>query len=44
MFNTIDLFAGTGGLSYGFLMTGMFRFVAATEINENARNTYKKNI
>lgn len=44
MYNTIDLFAGAGGLSYGFLMTGMFRFVAAAEINENARNTYKKNI
>lgn len=44
MFNTIDLFAGAGGLSYGFLMTGKFRLVAAAEINENARNTYKKNI
>lgn len=44
MYNTIDLFAGAGGLSYGFLMTGMFKFVAAAEINENARNTYKENI
>lgn len=44
MYNTIDLFAGAGGLSCGFLMTGMFKLVAAAEINENARNTYKKNI
>lgn len=41
---TIDLFAGAGGLSLGFLHTGRFQLVAAAEINKNARNTYKKNI
>ena len=44
MFNTIDLFAGAGGLSYGFIMTGMFKMVAAAEINDNAKATYMKNI
>ena len=41
---TIDLFAGAGGLSLGFLQTGRFQLVAAAEINPNARNTYAKNI
>lgn len=44
MINTIDLFAGAGGLSLGFMMTKQFNLLAAAEINENARNTYKKNI
>lgn len=44
MYNTIDLFAGAGGLSYGFIMNGNYRIVAAAEINESARKTYKKNI
>lgn len=44
MIKTIDLFAGAGGLSYGFKMTGKFQFVAAAEINKNAQKTYKKNI
>ena len=44
MMKTIDLFAGAGGLSYGFEMTGKFKIVAAAEINANARRTYKKNI
>lgn len=35
-YTTIDLFAGAGGLSYGFLQTGRFKLVAAAEINENA--------
>ena len=43
-YTVIDLFAGAGGLSYGFLQTGRFEIVAAAEINENARKTYKKNI
>lgn len=44
MLKTIDLFAGAGGLSLGFKMTGRFKLVAAAEINENARATYKKNL
>lgn len=44
MIKTIDLFAGAGGLSYGFLLTGEYQIVAAAEINKNARKTYKKNI
>lgn len=44
MLKTIDLFAGAGGLSLGFKMTGQFELVAAAEINENARKTYKKNL
>ena len=44
MYNTIDLFAGAGGLSYGYIMNGNYRIVAAAEINENARKTYRKNI
>lgn len=41
---TIDLFAGAGGLSLGFIMTGQYELVAAAEINENAKATYKKNL
>lgn len=44
MFKTIDLFAGAGGLSLGFKMTGQFELVAAAEKNENAKATYKKNL
>lgn len=43
MYKTIDLFAGAGGLSYGFEMTNKFQIVAAAEKNENAKKTYKKN-
>ena len=44
MIKTIDLFAGAGGLSYGFKMTGKFEFAAAAEINKYARETYRRNI
>lgn len=44
MLKTMDLFAGAGGLSFGFQQTGGFKLVAAAEINKNARETYKANI
>lgn len=44
MIKTIDLFAGAGGLSFGFLMVGEYQLVAAAEINKSARETYKVNI
>ena len=44
MYKTIDLFAGAGGLSYGFLQTGQFQLVAAAELSKNAQATYKVNI
>lgn len=44
MYKTIDLFAGAGGLSLGFKQTGKFQLLAAAEIKEAARETYKKNI
>ena len=44
MYKTIDLFAGAGGLSYGFLQTEQFQLVAAAELNKNAQATYKANI
>lgn len=33
-YKVIDLFAGAGGLSYGFLQTDRFRLVAAAEIQQ----------
>lgn len=44
MLRTIDLFAGAGGLSLGFEMTGQFEVLAAAEINKNAQATYRKNL
>lgn len=43
MYKTIDLFAGAGGLSYGFEMTGDFFVVAAAENNKYAQDTYLAN-
>ena len=43
MLKTIDLFAGAGGLSYGFESTNEFLIVAAAENNSNARKTYVEN-
>lgn len=40
---TIDIFAGAGGLSNGFIQTGAFDIKVAIEINKNARATYKFN-
>ncbi len=43
MLKTIDLFAGAGGLSFGFEETNEFVIVAAAENNANARETYIAN-
>jgi DNA (cytosine-5)-methyltransferase 1 len=43
MYKVVDLFAGAGGLSYGFAQTGKFQIVAAAENNTNARATYRAN-
>lgn len=42
-YSIVDLFAGAGGLSYGFLQTKRFLIKAAFELNANARRTYKRN-
>lgn len=42
-YSVVDLFAGAGGLSYGFLQTGRFSIKAAFENNRNAQETYKRN-
>jgi len=42
-YSVVDLFAGAGGLSYGFLQTGRFSIKAAFENNHNAQKTYKRN-
>lgn len=39
----VDLFAGAGGLSLGFLQTGQVEIAAAVENNVSARSTYKRN-
>jgi DNA (cytosine-5)-methyltransferase 1 len=43
MYKVVDLFAGAGGLSYGFAQTKKFNIVAAAENNTNAQATYKSN-
>ena len=43
IYKLVDLFAGAGGLSYGFLQTGKFKVEMAVEINESAKETYRKN-
>lgn len=43
MFKILDLFAGAGGLSLGFEMTGQFEVIAIVENNKNAAKTYMKN-
>ena len=42
MFKTIDLFAGAGGLSFGFEMTGKFKVLAAAEINKKCTSHIQK--
>ena len=43
MYNVVDLFAGAGGLSLGFEMTGKFQVVAVVENNKYAKETYIHN-
>jgi DNA (cytosine-5)-methyltransferase 1 len=42
-YSVVDLFAGAGGLSCGFLQTGRFYVKAAFENNKNAQKTYRRN-
>lgn len=42
-YSVVDLFAGAGGLSLGFLQTERFEVVVAAENNPHAQKTYKKN-
>lgn len=42
-YSIVDLFAGAGGLSYGFLQTDRYEVKAAFENNRNAQKTYKRN-
>ncbi|WP_059173221.1 DNA cytosine methyltransferase [Bacillus sp. FJAT-27445] len=42
-YSVVDLFAGAGGLSFGFLQTGRFTVKAAFEMNSNAQQTYLRN-
>lgn len=43
MYRTLDLFAGAGGLSLGFEMTGQFNTIAIVENNANAAKTFINN-
>lgn len=43
MYKLLDLFAGAGGLSKGFEMTGQFEVVGVSENNKWASETYQQN-
>lgn len=43
MYKTIDLFAGAGGLSYGFTLSKGYEIVLAVERDPNAKKTYMRN-
>ena len=42
--NTIDLFAGCGGFSEGFMQTGKFNFLAHVEWEKPMVNTLRSNL
>ena len=43
MYKVVDLFAGAGGLSLGFMQTQKFDIKVAFEINPNMQDTYRLN-
>lgn len=43
MLKVLDLFAGAGGMSYGFMQTGRFEVAVAVEIDQFAQQTYRMN-
>lgn len=43
MYSVVDLFAGAGGLSLGFIQTGKYTVRAAVENNPHAQETYRQN-
>ena len=43
MYSVVDLFAGAGGLSLGFMQTGMFDIKAAFENSPYMQDTYRLN-
>lgn len=43
VYSVVDLFAGAGGLSLGFMQTGKFEIKAAFENNPNMQKTYHHN-
>ena len=43
MYKVIDLFAGAGGLSLGFLQTKKYEIKVAFENNPNMQATYRRN-
>ena len=44
MINTISLFAGCGGMDFGFHRSGFFNLIWANDFDANACQTYKTNI
>ena len=42
-YRVVDLFAGCGGLTSGFVQTGSFEPVAAVEMDRDAAATYAQN-
>ena len=43
-FKILDLFCGAGGFSYGMHQNPHFKTVLALDFNEDASNTFKKNM
>ncbi|MFM9279239.1 DNA cytosine methyltransferase [Paenibacillus jiagnxiensis] len=43
MYRLLDLFAGAGGMSLGFMQTGRYNIAVAVEKNDYAKATYERN-